>query len=598
MLDVRWVLLITLCATSIINPVQAADNGMLTENLINVGREIYQTGQLSTGELITALGAGNTKLSGMQASCTNCHKGTGLGGVEGNESIPPITGTALFGGGKAVVVEYNKQFNKQFSSQSAYYDEKSFAEVIRLGKHITGRKLSHLMPRYTLTDNQIVALSAYLKSLSKAISPGVDEKTIHLATVITPNVSKEKRTIYIRTLSDLINNHNINVSSGQRQRIPPIERKLHSRKKWSLDVWELHGPSSTWRDQLIQWQNTKPVFALLSGLSDDDWQPVASFCEYHKVPCWFPSIEINPDTLNNPHFNLYFSKGIQLDTEVLHKEISTKNNKPKKIIQLINHTLISERAAAITNQLFKNEPRIEIETFYYSAQEPTLDEIDKKIKNLNADDIVVAWLTTDDLNLLFNNTKSVKTPMYLSASLSGEQIPEDTHILTNEIYLIDKRELPKLREANLMRFKAWLKYRDIPLVDEKMQSEVYFAYNSFSWIVSSMLNNYYTDYLIERAEAILSMRDSMQVQEEVQSIMMGGGGRRPQLQPVSVKSPLSTDQKNVMDINILSKRESSSIYPRISLGNGQLFASKGAYVRKFNPETQHYDEDNAQWIVP
>lgn len=598
----RWVLLMTLCATSIISVAQAVDNGLINDSLINEGRKIYQAGELPNGELITAVGAGKTELIGSQASCANCHKGSGLGGVEGNESIPPITGDALFGGGQAVVVEYDKQFNKQFSSQAAHYDDKTLANAIRLGKHITGRKLSHLMPHYTLTDGQIRALSAYLKTLSKAISSGVDETSIHLATVITPNVSEEKRAIYIRTLTDLINNHNVNVSSGQRQRIPPIERKLNSRRKWSLAIWDLHGPSSTWGDQLIQRQNEKPVFALLSGLSDEDWQPVASFCENNKVPCWFPSIENNPDTHSNPQFNLYFSKGIALDAEVLHKALLAKNNKPHKIIQIINHTRASESAADILHQLFNTEPHIEISQLYYSAQAPALNEINDKLKQLNSDDVVIAWLPPDELNPIVNVVQSLKATLYLSSSLFGEQVPKDITALNNDLYLIDKLELPTLREANLLRFKSWLKYRDIPLIDEKMQSEVYFAYNSFSWIVSSMLNNYYTDYLIERAEAILSMRDSMQVQEEVQSLMMGGGGRRPQLHSTSVDNAFSVDhlkdQQKLMDVNLLSKRESSSIYPRISLGNGQLFASKGAYVRKFNTETQRYDEKNAQWIVP
>lgn len=65
----------------------------------------------------------------------------------------------------------------------------------------------------------------------------------------------------------------------------------------------------------------------------------------------------------------------------------------------------------------------------------------------------------------------------------------------------------------------------------------------------------------------------MQVQEEVQSLMMGGGGRRPQLHSTSVDNAFSVDhlkdQQKLMDVNLLSKRESSSIYPRISLGNGQ-----------------------------
>jgi hypothetical protein len=128
-----------------------------------------------------------------------------------------------------------------------------------------------------------------------------------------------------------------------------------------------------------------------------------------------------------------------------------------------------------------------------------------------------------------------------------------------------------------------------------MQSEVYFAVNSFSWMVSSMLNNLYTDYLLDRAEATLAMREAMQVQEEVQSMMMGGGARAPQ----TAKKPADSNiAAQTVDMDFLMKRESITAYPRLSLSIGQRFASKGAYLWRIGTSAVVAEGNNAKWIVP
>ncbi len=559
------------------------------------GRALYLEGKLPNGETLTAIGAGNTRLTGIQASCVNCHRRSGLGGVEGNEVILPITGRALFGGGNPVIVQIDKQFNQRLSNQSEFYNDQSFAKALRLGQHISGRSLNPLMPLYAVSDSQLQALTAYLSTLSNAWSPGVTDNDIHLATVITPEVKPERRQIFLKTLNELVDQHNVNVVSGLRQRIPPIERKMHNRRHWKMDIWELKGSSSTWNEQLEKWHQQSPVFAILSGLSEGDWQPVQQFCEASKVPCWLPSIDIVPNDANKETYSLYFSEGMQIEAKVIANQILLSKPQPKKIVQWVGHEASAQNAGVALRQLL-NSKDIEIQSL--SSEESTVS-ISETLKSLEAEDVLVCWLNTDELKALTSTTSTPLGRIYLSSTLAGENIPNWTKDWAQQTWLIQRTELPKMRAANLSRFNEWLSHWQLPLIDEKMQSDVYFSVNSFSWVVSSLLNNFHTDYLIDQAEASLSMREAMQVQEEVQSMMMGGGGRRPQAIKSTSQTPSTqVDTNSSVDIGLLSKRESISAYPRISFGVGQRFGSKGAYVRQFLPQINNFDETKAQWIIP
>lgn len=563
---------------------------------IKRGMHLYLEGKRDNGQPLTATGAGESKLSGTQAGCINCHRRSGLGGVEGNEVIPPITGNALFSADKPVTVQIDKRFNRGVSVASKIYDTHTFAAALRLGKHSSGRTLTRLMPRYKVSDAEVEDLQAYLKTLSAQWSPGVDEKEITFATVITPEVDENQRKVFLNTLNTLVNQHNLNVKSGQRQRIAPIERRLNSRRYWKLNVWDLTGNSDTWEAQLVKKQAETPVFTIMSGLSNTDWQPVQSFCKANKVPCWFPSVNNVISNNANEDYGVYFSEGVQLEAKVIAKEISATKVKPKTVLQLIGEQQIAKSASETLSNLLAKQG-IQVQNITMSAD---IAQLAGATKALGEQDIVVNWLDATETNTLTKSQASPLVKSFWSATLLGEKPELTLGNWASHTVLIDRLELPKIRAANLAHFKDWLNFWRVSLFDEKMQSEVYFAVNSFAWMTSSMLNNYYTDYLIDRAEATLSMRDAMQVQEEVQAMMMGGGGRKPK---VSNGTPSENSNTNIsvvhsVDSNVLAKRESISTYPRMSLGNNQQFASKGAYVRKFNSNENSFDEVNANWVIP
>jgi hypothetical protein len=97
------------------------------------------------------------------------------------------------------------------------------------------------------------------------------------------------------------------------------------------------------------------------------------------------------------------------------------------------------------------------------------------------------------------------------------------------------------------------------------------------------------------------MFEAMQLQDELQAMMMSPVNKRPPLQ--SVASPaeltantlaLQTQQDHLEDMR---KRVSTTVYPSLSLAQGQRFASKGAYVARLNPEALGTIGEPL-WVVP
>lgn len=116
--------------------------------------------------------------------------------------------------------------------------------------------------------------------------------------------------------------------------------------------------------------------------------------------------------------------------------------------------------------------------------------------------------------------------------------------------------------------------------------------------VSEMLENFYRDYLIERAESMLSKREGGKAEQETRDrLMLGNPGdleRKHGLMKmddsvrVPIREPLETDTKG----------QGTTMYPHLSLAPGQRFASKGAYIVRFANPTGDALIQVSEWIVP
>jgi cytochrome c553 len=561
------------------------------------GRRIYLEGVLPNGQPLRGIRADLGEVSGQAGACVNCHRPSGLGMAEGTEDIPPVTGNALFGGAEPVYVRFDRRFNPGLSTPHAPYDEVSFAAALRNGRHQTGRTMEVLMPRYVLSDAQVHAVAAYLKTLSNVWSPGISDDSIHLATVIAPGVDNKRRQAFINTLNTVVHQMNMNVVSGQRQRISVIERRLRTRRKLALDIWELTGPSSSWAQQLADKQMAQPVFAILSGLAKDEWQPVQDFCEVKRVGCWFPSLDLVPSGAEQSHYSLYFSSGVAVEADVIAHTLSSRSG---RIVQWVGSDPVAlGGAAALRRRLVETGrgaqlmPDVAVDT-------DMLDAADTALSALTANDTLALWLRPDDLAKL-NAIPSSAAQVFVSATLTGNEPLALAQPWPPNTLLVQQYELPRRRDINLERFDAWQQGSRVEMVDRRMQSEVYFSARSLMWTLRGMLNNLHTDYLIERAESGLSMFEAMQVQDELQAMMMSPVNKQPpsniQATPSEVAAAAVAGQAQMDHLEAMRKRDGTTFYPRLSLGQGQRFASKGAYLVRLNPDALGTAADPL-WVVP
>lgn len=588
--NLRLMMLLPLLAA-----LSAAAQGPSDVDLVEAGRRIYLDGQLPTGQPLVGQRASGNNLYAAQAACVMCHRRSGLGGVEGNEVVPPISGRALFEKGDLVIVRQDKRFEPGLSARHVPYDDVSFAAALRHGHHVTGREMNPLMPRYDLSDEQLQAVAAYLKTLSVDWSAGASQDEIHLATVIAPGVDDERRKAFITTLTTVVNQMNMNVVSGKRQKISVVERRLLTRRKLALDIWELSGPSSTWAEQLARRQQEHPVFAVVSGLAKDEWQPVQDFCEKNRVGCWFPSLELVPADAEQSRYSLYFSGGVATEANVVARKFNTTGG---RIVQLVGADPVARGAAAALRRslALKGGDIRQLADLDLRSQGAT--DVKAVLASLKESDTLVLWLRASDLAEL-NVLPAPLAQVLVSATLAGDEQVELPKPWRKHATLVQPLELPVLRDANLERFDAWLSGSRVPLVDRRMQSEVYFAARSLVSITRGMLNNLHTDYLIERAENSLSMLEAMQLQDEIQAMMMSPTNKRPPSQTTPSEAAAMAAVSIVQQDHLaqMRKRGGTTVYPHLSLAQGQRFASKGAYLERLDPQAQGVMGE-PQWVVP
>ena len=568
---------------------------------VEIGRRIYVEGKLPSGEPLKGTRFGTTPVSGVAAACVSCHRPSGMGQVEGDIVVPPITGKYLYAKrGDKILAVMDPRVSKLFNQKHDPYNDTSLAEAIVRGKNNSGIEMVNAMPRYDLSASDLKYLTLYLNQLSAQWSAGVSNTRIRFATVITPDVDATRRQSLITMVQGIVHQKNGSTETassthGRHHMTSAAEMMLGTERNWDLDIWELNGAPETWGDQLAAFYKKQPVFALISGLAGSTWQPVHDFCDKERVPCWFPTVSL-PSKSQSP-YAFYFSSGVLLEADVLARHLSNEKVQPKHLVQISRDEVVGRSAAQELTQMLGGS-RIKVETRVLDSNLPVADALHKSLSSIKSGDAVVLWLGEGDAATLSKLKPASHVNYYFSVTMAKSTVNTISSAWKKSAHLIYLYELPEKRLANLNYFNAWMNLHKFPVIDEAMQSEVFFSFNYLTDTISEMLDNLYRDYLIERAETMINKREGSKAEQETRDrLFLGNSGE------LIKKHGEYTVDSNVR-IPIPKKAEATdksfgtTLYPNLSLGPEQRFASKGGYVVRYDGKQKDKLVDESGWIVP
>lgn len=507
------------------------------------GRAIYREGILPSGRPLVGAAQAGVVRSGRDAACLACHRRSGFGTAEGPFVIRPITAPDLYQ--SRVTAAANPRIAHQLGRPvRPAYDDATLARAIREGVDASGRRLLGVMPRYALDDADMKALTGYLQSLFAQPAPGVTPTEVHLATVIQPDVPADRRRVMLDVLQAFVREKNAGVRSEEARRTAGTMRMFRAYRKWVLHVWDLAGPPDTWPAQLEENHRRQPVFALVAGLGAADWRPIHAFSERFEVPCVLPLTDL-PALRDGDFYTVYFSRGISLEADALAQYLGPRAG-AGRIVQVYRPgTAGAVAARAFRSALPEAERRIQDRPMAGRPDEAFWQDLSRA-----APDQLVLWLGPEDAAGARLVAAAGDAPaMYLSTTLLGG----DVAAAPPQASLTYPWEVPSQREASVLRSKLWLRTRGLEPPDEQGRAvavHTLFALTVAGEALMHLQDSYSRDYFVERVE------------------------------------------------HAITTTITPTFYPRVSLGPGKRFASKGAYIVQVQGGSRPGLTPVSGWIVP
>lgn len=517
-----------------------------TESRLETGRRMYLEGVLPSGEMITARVRNDVTVGGDFVICGTCHRRSGLGSSEGSQVIPAIAGDTLF---KPLrLPTRNLPLAPQ---QRPAYTMETLKRAIRTGVDANGELLDPLMPRYTLNDDQIELLVDYLKTVSVEISPGVDERDIHFATIVAGPVSPEIRKALVDVMQVFVEQKNTETRhESKRAKDAPWHKEwlFAPYRKWVMHVWELTGVPETWPAQLERYYRQQPVFAVLSGVTNGPWQPVHRFCEQIQLPCLFPTTDL-PVIAEQDFYPIYLSKGMALEGQLVNRHRLDDGQAERPLVQVYRADDERARAAA---EAIRQEPGVRTIVWHPGEGQPGA-EFWRQVLEEAEEGILALWLSKAEVDTLWPVLEQGggTDRIYLSTSLYGDDTDGVPPSLRDRLLFIHTNELPSRLSRLLLRSTGWLRMKGIYAPEARqVQANAYFALKVAGDALTHIRGYFFRDYFIERIE------------HTVDSVPY------------------------------------TSVYPRISLAPGQRFAAKGGYIARLTSDTNPALVAVTEWIIP
>jgi len=527
-----------------------------------LGRQLYWAGIGADGVPITGVTQGDVPVSGAQFSCVNCHRPSGFGTSEGGNYVPPIMGDVLFSPREPNRNRMFKDLYQEVQPPGFWarvrsprmrpgYDDALLARALRKGVDAGGHELDPIMPRYDLSDRDVANLSAFLKTISTQIDPGVGAREIHFATVIGPDADPAEADAMLRTMRLFFEWMNKDTEGDTRNpSFSPNYRSnfISAYRYWRLHVWQLEGAPETWRAQLEEKYTEQPVFATVSGLVEGPWDEIGAFCDAKRLPCLFPNAQLPPAGEGRYGYSVFFNRGLALEAEALAMHFGDLAEAPERVVQIHGTAPQGRRpAAAFAETMQMVLPDTPVDTLSYD----NAAGLSAALADIKPDTTLVIWPQDVEaaVELLAEHAPEHVRLFLPSAAkaAAGAAFPPALVSRTRLVWPYDTADSYHPRKY---RIRAWMHSRRLDVTHPRIQLQTYYALTMIEFGLMHAINDFYRDYVLEIIE------------HEAENELNPG------------------------------------THPELALGPGQRFASKGAFIAELAPDARAGYRVISEWIVP
>lgn len=537
----------------------SASSDLSAEKIQELGELMYRQGVLPSGEPIKAFVSNDVPVDGTTFTCVSCHLRSGLGSIEGEVITPPTSGRILYEERKPFIKGF--QFVPSYSNYSKYlpvrpaYTDETLANLIASGFDPTGRSVLHVMPRYEIDDKDMDILIAYLKTLSDQPSPGISREEIKFATVIVEGADPLAVKSMLQPIQFGIDRKNaLAAAAKNNDRVARMGFNMHGpdlmAKKFSLTQWVLTGPPETWRAQLDAYYAKEPVFALLGGISEGDWEPVHRFCEENHIPNLFPVVDY-PVISDSDWYTLYLSRGIRQEGEAAARYLRNLKDlfKDRAIVQIYRDNRRGQALASGFNQIWEqsgHSPAIQVSL----PENSVLDQAQlKTINQKHKPAAIIVWDEASALPALSELAANPGSPMFLFASGSwlGESLYSIKEPLRDSLYMTYPYRLPEEDARFGTLLNKVLQGKSLSMFEPLTFKKSYITNQMLGDALMEMRSEYYRDFLLD---TIGMMKDSY-----------------------------------------------LPLYERLTFGPGQRYASKGCFIVQLGQGEKPQLERRSEWLI-
>jgi len=205
---------------------------------------------------------------------------------------------------RELILQATNSHKHSYGRTHPAFDEASVAKAIRQGIDPAGNELNMAMPRYSMSDNDMAALIAYLKRVSTDYDPGLTSSIIRVGSLLPTDGDLAPMGSAMRSVIEA-NLNDINAAGG-----------IHGRKL-ELVVAE-YGDDPTknlWRVRDMLQQGT--VFAMVGGFTAGLTQQLSALAEEFEVPMIGPFTQAPREGNGLDRHSFYLSSGIEQQAAVL-----------------------------------------------------------------------------------------------------------------------------------------------------------------------------------------------------------------------------------------------------------------------------------------